>query len=80
MGKGCEAQDEYLDLGNRLFAMIPKMRTLNGMARVGNFVGLAQSCKQFCQKFYIKVELDSARKVTDSGGHANQTPECKAIY
>ena len=40
-GKGCVAQDEYLELGNRLFAMFLKMRTLKGMIRIRFFVGLA---------------------------------------
>jgi len=79
-GKGKTSQDEYLELGNRLFSVIPKMMTLKGMARVGNFVGLSQRCKRFCQKFYTKSAIYSTRKVTASGGHANQTPERKAIY
>ena len=79
-GKGCVAQDEYLELCNRLFTQFPKMRTLRGMIRIALFVGLAQRCKKFCQQFYVKKSTNQKRNVTKAGSHANQTPERQAVY
>ena len=79
-GKGAVAQDKYLELMNRLFAMFPKVRTLKGMGRLGDILGLTQKSKRFAQKFYVKTDADDERKVTKTGTKAKQKPEKMAIY
>ena len=45
------AQDEFLELMNRLFAKFPKVRTLEGMGRLGNIPGATQRSKRCVNSF-----------------------------
>jgi hypothetical protein len=60
--KGTVAHDEYMELGNRLFAMFPKMRSLKGYIRSGTYVGLAQKTKKFSQKYYRNMRKTTERR------------------
>ena len=66
-GKSCIAHDEFVELGNRLFAMFAKTKSLKGMIRNGTYVGLAQRAKKFCQRFYHpekdKHQTTKSRKI-----------------
>ena len=57
--KGTVAHDEYMELGNRLFAMFPKMRSLKGYIRSGTYVGLAQKNKEVFTEILSKHEKDN---------------------
>jgi len=86
--KGTVAHDEYMELGNRLFAMFPKMRLMRGYIRSGNYVGLAQKTKKFSQKPYRNRRPTTVKKVSDKYGRvttrrgmkASQTQERKLIF
>ena len=79
MGKNCIAHDEYIELGNCLFPMFPKAHTLKGMVWQGNFVGLVQHCKIFCQKYDASLDTSKRDTVTRLGTKAEQNPERKLI-
>ena len=46
-GKGTVTQDKYNELMNWLFAMIPKMRTLKRLGRLGEIFNTMQKAKIF---------------------------------
>ena len=77
-----------MELGNRLFAMFPKMRLMRGYIRSGNYVGLAQKTKKFSQKPYRNRRPTTVKKVSDKYGRvttrrgmkASQTQERKLIF
>ena len=46
----------------------------------GLFVGLAQQCKRFCQKYYVRHDVSRKDFTTRSGRKAKQNPEKKLIY
>ena len=79
-GKHAVAQDEFLGLMNRLFAKFPKVRTLEGMGKLGDCIGPTQRCKRFVQKFYVTTAVDRNRKITWRGSKADQTPERMEIF
>ena len=72
VGKHAVAQDEYLELMNRLFAKFPKVRTLKGMVKLGDYIGPTQRCKQLAQKFYVRKDVDNERRVTRRGKRQNK--------
>jgi hypothetical protein len=39
-GKSALAQDEWLELNNKEFSNFPTVRTLDGMSRQGNYIGM----------------------------------------
>jgi len=44
-GKMAVAHDKWLELNNKKFAMYPSVRTLDGMMRQGQFIGITQKAK-----------------------------------
>jgi len=89
-GKSCIAHDEFLELGNRLFSMFAKAKSLKGMIRNGAFVGLAQKCKKHMQRYHKQEQDDNVttklrkicngRVVPRAGSPSDQTPERRFIY
>ena len=69
-----------MEPGNGLFDMFPKMRVLKGMIQIGVYVGLAQRCKQFCQKFYVKQDGNKDQCIAKWGKSAKQTPKRRATF
>ena len=79
-GKHAVAQDEFLELLNRIFAMFPKVRMLKGMSQSGDCLCPTQRCKRFCQKYYVTKNATVDRVITKRGKNTNQTPERKLIF
>jgi len=89
-GKSYTAHDKFVELGNRLYAMFAKAKSLKGIIRNGTYVGLAQRAKKFIQRFY-RPEKDEhlttkSRKIIDglivpqAGYPSDQTPKRQFIY
>jgi hypothetical protein len=65
-GKSAVAQDEWLELNNKEFSNYPMIRTLDGMCRQGNLIGMTQRCKRFLEVVYSSGDI-SERVVHRSG-------------
>ena len=72
-----------MELGNRLFAMFPKMCLMRSYIDSGSDIGLAQKTKKFSQKHSRNRRPTTANKISDQyrrvttrcGTKASLTPE-----
>ncbi len=64
--KSALVQDEWLELNNKEFSNYPIVRTLNGMTRQGNNIGMTQRCKRFLEVMYSPGDL-TERVIHQSG-------------
>ena len=71
-GKGAVAQDEYLELMNRLFAMFPKVRTLKGMGRLATYWGLRRNLKDLHRNFTLSPISTMNAKLQRQGQKPNR--------
>jgi hypothetical protein len=65
-GKLALAHDEWLELNNREFSLYPLVRTLDGMSRQGQFIGLTQKAKRVVETIYSPGSI-SERTIHKSG-------------
>ena len=74
------AHDEWLELNNKEFAMYPSVRTLDGMSRQGQFIGLTQKAKRVVETIYSPGAITS-RIVhrSGTGSKGNGSTEKKLI-
>jgi hypothetical protein len=69
------AHDEWLELTNKEFAMYPSVRTLDGMSRQGQFLGLTKKCKRVIETIYSPgaiIDHIVHRSRTGSKGNCSQ--------
>jgi len=79
-GKMALAQDEWLKLNNKEFAMYPSVRTLDGMSCQGQFIDLTQKAKQVIEMIYSPGAIsDCTVHRSGMGSNGNCTPEKKLI-
>ena len=81
-GKMSLAHDEWLELNNKEFAMHPSVRTLDGMSRQGQFIGLTQKAKRVIETIYLPGAIAHCivhHSGTGSKSKGNCTPEKKLI-
>ena len=55
--KSALVQDEWLELNNKEFSNYPKVQTLDGMTRQGNYIGMTQQCKKKLEVVYSPGDL-----------------------
>ena len=51
-GKSAVGDDEWLEIKNRSFSLLPVVRSMIGMYRQGNILGMTELCKRFCEVYY----------------------------
>ena len=74
------AHNEWLELNNKKFAMYPSVRSLDGMMRQGQFIGLTQKAKRVIEKIYCPGGLsDCIVHRSGTGSKGNCSPEKKLI-
>lgn len=80
-GKYALAIDEWIEICNRDFSLLPSVRSLVGMCRQGYFIGMRKRCKRAHEMFYGHGDL-ADRKVYSkgTGSKGNQTPEKQLMY
>jgi hypothetical protein len=69
------AHDEWLELNNKEFAMYPSVRSLEGMSRQGQFLGLTKKCKRVIETIYSPgaiIDRIVHRSGTGSKGNCSQ--------
>ena len=75
-GKLSLAHDEWLELNNKEFALYPSVRTLEGMSRQGQFIGLTQKTKHVVETIYLSGSITHrAIHQSGTGSKGNCTPE-----
>jgi hypothetical protein len=75
-GKMAVAHDEWLELNNKEFAMYPSVRTLDGMMRQGQFIGLTQKAKWVIETIYSPGAIsDRIVHRNGTGSKGNCSPE-----
>ena len=80
-GKDATAIDEWIEFCNRDFSLLPAVRTLLGMCRQGNFIGLTKRCKRVHEMFYgVGKMLEREVYRSGTGSKGNQTPEKQLLY
>ena len=79
-GKMAVAHDEWLELNNKEFAMYPVVRSLDGMMRQGQFIGLTQKAKRVVETIYSPGAIsDRIVHRSGTGSKGNCSPEKKLI-
>ena len=79
-GKMAVAHDEWLELNNKEFAMYPSVRTLDGMMRQGQFIGLTQKAKRAIETIYSPGAIsDRIVHRSGTGSKGNCSPEKELI-
>ena len=74
------AHDEWLELNNKEFAMYPSVRTLDGMMRQGQFIGLTQKAKRVIETIYSPGAIsDRIVHHSGTGSKGNCSPEKEFI-
>ena len=74
------AHDEWLELNNKEFAMYPSVRTLDGMMRQGQFIGLTQKAKRVIETIYSPGAIsDRIVHRSGTGSKGNCSPEKELI-
>ena len=74
--------NEWLEFNNKEFAMYPSVRTLDGMSRQGQFIGLTQKAKRVVERIYSPGAIAHHivhRSGTGSKGNGSPDPEKKLI-
>jgi hypothetical protein len=75
------AHDEWLELNNKELAMYPSVRTLDGMSRQGQFIGLTQKAKRVVETIYSPGAI--AHHIvyrSGTGSKGNGSPEKKRLF
>ena len=79
-GKMAVAHDEWLELNNKEFAMYPVVRSLDGMMRQGQFIGLTQKAKRVVETIYSPGAIsDRIVHRSGTGSKGNCSPEKELI-
>ena len=80
-GKHSLALDEWIEICNRDYSLLPSVRTLVGFIRQGLHVGVAKKCKRFVECFYGPGDVDERTvNASGTGSKGNCIPEKKRIY
>ena len=80
-GKDSLALDEWIEICNRDFSLLPSVRSLVGFCRQGSHVGFAKRCKRFVEVFYGPGDVDAVKVPRQgTGSKGNCLPEKKMIY
>jgi hypothetical protein len=70
------AHDEWLELNNKQFTLYPTVRTLEGMSRQGQFIGLMQRAKLVVETIYLPGPIiKNIVHRSGTGSKGNCTPE-----
>ena len=51
------AHDEWIELNNKEFALYPLVRTLEGMSRQGQLIGLTQKANRVVKTIYLSLSI-----------------------
>jgi hypothetical protein len=79
-GRMSLAHNEWLELNNKEFAMYPSVRTLDGMSRQGQFIGLTQKAKRVVETIYSPGAIAHCIvHRSRTGSKVNGSPEKKLI-
>ena len=80
-GKDAVAIDEWIEICNRDFSLLPSVRTLIGMCRQGYFIGMCKQCKRSHEMFYGYGEMKELKVYrSGTGSKGNQSPEKQLLY
>jgi hypothetical protein len=79
-GKLALAHDEWLELNNKEFALYPSVRTLEGMSRQGQFIGVTQKAKRVVETIYsVGAITNRIVHCIETGLKGNCSPEKRLI-
>ena len=80
-GKSALAHDEWLEVCNRDFSLLPGVRTLLGMCRQGSLIGVAKRCKRASDMFFGPGEMGETKvHRSGTGAKGNGGPEKRLMY